>query len=95
MLLMGFQVIAVCLIFSTYTKVEILPGPGLNVVIGANGTGKSTIVCGICLGLAGKPSILNKQHTVSEFIKHGASNAIIEISLLVIAQIVEITTFKK
>ena len=26
-------------------------------IIGPNGTGKSTIVCGICLGLGGKTSV--------------------------------------
>jgi chromosome segregation ATPase len=65
----------------TYSKVEILPEPGLNVVIGPNGTGKSTIVCGICLGLAGSPKILGRQNTIPEFIKHGESSAVIEIDL--------------
>lgn len=37
--------------FVTYTAVEFLPGPSLNMVIGPNGTGKSTLVCAICLGL--------------------------------------------
>ena len=37
--------------FVTYTFVEIFPGPSLNMVIGPNGTGKSTLVCAICLGL--------------------------------------------
>jgi len=65
----------------TYSKVEILPGPGLNVVVGANGTGKSTIVCGICLGLGGKPSILGRASSVTEYIKHGKPSAVIEIEL--------------
>ena len=37
--------------FVTYTAVEFCPGPSLNMVIGPNGTGKSTMVCAICLGL--------------------------------------------
>lgn len=37
--------------FVTYTAAEFLPGPSLNMVIGPNGTGKSTLVCAICLGL--------------------------------------------
>ena len=37
--------------FVTYTAVEFSPGPRLNMVIGPNGTGKSTLVCAICLGL--------------------------------------------
>ena len=39
--------------FVTYTAVEFFPGPSLNMVIGPNGTGKSTLVCAICLGLGG------------------------------------------
>lgn len=37
--------------FVTYTSAEFFPGPKLNMVIGPNGTGKSTLVCAICLGL--------------------------------------------
>lgn len=37
--------------FVTYTSAEFFPGPNLNMVIGPNGTGKSTLVCAICLGL--------------------------------------------
>ena len=44
--------------FLTYDKVEIFPGPRVNLVIGPNGTGKSSIVCALCLGLGGKPQLL-------------------------------------
>lgn len=50
-------------------------------VVGANGTGKSTIVCGICLGLGGKPNILGRASSVIEYIKHGRPTAVIEIEL--------------
>ena len=40
-------------------------GPHVNLIMGPNGTGKSTIVCAICLGLAGKPKILGRAHSVS------------------------------
>ena len=43
--------------FVTYTAVEFFPGPNLNMVIGPNGTGKSTIVCAICLGLGSSPAV--------------------------------------
>ena len=43
--------------FVTYTTVEFLPGPSLNMVIGPNGTGKSTLVCAICLGLGWSPQV--------------------------------------
>src|SRR5271156_4254952 len=41
--------------FVTYTSAEFFPGPNLNMVIGPNGTGKSTLVCAICLGLGWGP----------------------------------------
>ena len=44
--------------FVTYTAVEFLPGPSLNMVIGPNGTGKSTLVCAICLGLGWGPQVI-------------------------------------
>lgn len=37
--------------FVTYDYVEFFPGPYLNMILGPNGTGKSTIACAICLGL--------------------------------------------
>jgi hypothetical protein len=43
--------------FVTYTSAEFLPGPKLNMVIGPNGTGKSTLVCAICLGLGWGPQV--------------------------------------
>lgn len=38
--------------FMTFSHVKFEPGPHLNLVIGPNGTGKSSLVCAICLGLA-------------------------------------------
>lgn len=43
--------------FVTYTAVEFYPGPRLNMVIGPNGTGKSTLVCAICIGLGWPPQV--------------------------------------
>ncbi|KAL7273372.1 Structural maintenance of chromosomes protein 5 [Rhizina undulata] len=67
--------------FVTYSQVEVFPGPSLNMVIGPNGTGKSTIVCAICLGLGWGPGHLGRAKEVSEFVKHGSQEAIIEIEL--------------
>jgi hypothetical protein len=44
--------------FVTYTSAEFFPGPKLNMVIGPNGTGKSTLVCAICLGLGWGPQVI-------------------------------------
>lgn len=45
--------------FVTYSAVEFHPGPSLNMVIGPNGTGKSTLVCAICIGLGWGPQVGN------------------------------------
>ena len=67
--------------FVTYDSCEFYPGPKLNVVLGPNGTGKSSLVCAICLGLAGSTSLLGRSKEVGEFVKHGYNEATIEIEL--------------
>ncbi|RMZ71017.1 structural maintenance of chromosomes 5 smc5 [Pyrenophora seminiperda CCB06] len=67
--------------FVTYTAAEFHLGPSLNMVIGPNGTGKSTLVCAICLGLGWGSENLGRAKDVGEFVKHGASVATIEIEL--------------
>lgn len=68
--------------FVTYEKAEFLPGPYLNMVIGPNGTGKSSLVCAICLGLGYSPKHLGRAGSVKEFVKHGKDTATIEIELM-------------
>lgn len=67
--------------FVTYHHVEYTIGPSLNMIIGPNGTGKSTIVCAICLGLGGKPDILGRARSPAEFIKNGYESATITLEL--------------
>ncbi|XP_006152535.1 structural maintenance of chromosomes protein 5 isoform X2 [Tupaia chinensis] len=67
--------------FLTYDLCEVSPGPHLNMIIGANGTGKSSIVCAICLGLAGKPAFMGRADKVGFFVKRGCSKGMIEIEL--------------
>ena len=67
--------------FVTYTSAEFRPGPSLNMVIGPNGTGKSTLVCAICLGLGWPTHHLGRAKDAAEFVKHGAREATIEIEL--------------
>jgi chromosome segregation ATPase len=43
--------------FMTYDYVEFRPGPHLNMILGPNGTGKSTIAAGIAIGLGFKPEV--------------------------------------
>ncbi|KAF9299963.1 Structural maintenance of chromosomes protein 5 [Mortierella antarctica] len=54
--------------FVTYESCSFTPGPNLNMIIGPNGTGKSTI-------------LLGRAKEISEFVKHGADKGWIEIVL--------------
>ncbi|XP_074669278.1 structural maintenance of chromosomes protein 5 isoform X1 [Strix aluco] len=67
--------------FLTYDVCEVRPGPNLNMIIGANGTGKSSIVCAICLGLAGKPSFIGRADKVGLFVKQGCLKGVVEVEL--------------
>lgn len=67
--------------FVTYGFAEFTFGPCLNMIIGPNGTGKSTVVCAICLGLGGKPEILGRVKQASDFIRTGETKATITIEL--------------
>jgi chromosome segregation ATPase len=67
--------------FMTYDDCSFEPGPGLNLVLGPNGTGKSSIVSAICLGLCGKPTLLGRASKADSYIKHGKQDAFVEIEL--------------
>ncbi|KAF2083526.1 putative ABC/SMC5 protein [Saccharata proteae CBS 121410] len=67
--------------FVTYRAAEFHLGPSLNMIIGPNGTGKSTLVCAICLGLGWSPQHLGRAKDIGEFVKHGAQKAEVEIEL--------------
>ena len=67
--------------FVTYENAEFFPGPNLNMVIGPNGTGKSSLVCAICLGLGWGAKHLGRAGEVGEFVKHNMNDAHIEIEL--------------
>ena len=68
--------------FLTYDDVEFRPGPRVNLLIGPNGTGKSSVVCAICLGLGGKPSLLGRAKKIESFVRHGCDDdAEVEVEL--------------
>ncbi|KAF7327365.1 Purine nucleoside phosphorylase [Mycena kentingensis (nom. inval.)] len=67
--------------FVTYDDVEFSPGPYLNMILGPNGTGKSSIACAICLGLNWSPAVLGRAAEISSFVKLGAETGFIEIEL--------------
>lgn len=67
--------------FVTYTAAEFHLGPSLNMIIGPNGTGKSTLVCAICLGLGWSSEHLGRAKELNLFVKNGSEQATIEIEL--------------
>ncbi|SMN20019.1 similar to Saccharomyces cerevisiae YOL034W SMC5 Structural maintenance of chromosomes (SMC) protein [Maudiozyma saulgeensis] len=67
--------------FVTYTLAEFAMTPSLNMIIGPNGSGKSTVVCAICLGLAGKTEYLGRASDAASYVKNGCPYGTIEITL--------------
>lgn len=65
----------------TYSKVQFLPGPNLNMILGPNGTGKSAIVCCIIVGLAGEVSLTGRGSSPADFVKKDTDHGITEIEL--------------
>ena len=67
--------------FLTFTDTELFPGNRLNVIIGPNGTGKSSIVCAICIGLAGNTKSVMRSDQVKDYVKKGETSGYVEIEL--------------
>lgn len=53
----------------------------MNVILGPNGTGKSTIVSAVCIVFAGNPKLLGRSPDLGAFVKHGEDRATIEAML--------------
>ena len=58
------------------------PGEYLNLIIGPNGTGKSTIVAAIVLGMGGNCKLLSRSKDISDFVKNGKTKANVEIDIV-------------
>ena len=67
--------------FMHYIDTTIRPKPGFNVLLGHNGSGKSAIVNAICIGLGGSIDTLQRFDNIATFVKRGAAEAMIEITL--------------
>ncbi|ETW03539.1 hypothetical protein H310_04967 [Aphanomyces invadans] len=67
--------------FLTYADAELFPGPRLNLVIGPNGTGKSSIVCALCVGLGGSTKVLGRADKMGDFVQHEKESGFTEIEL--------------
>eukprot|EP00117_Sycon_ciliatum_P034082 scpid19614/ scgid4000/ Structural maintenance of chromosomes protein 5; Protein expressed in male leptotene and zygotene spermatocytes 453 len=67
--------------FLTYSECVYDFGPGLNVLLGPNGTGKSSVVCALCLGLAGAQNLLGRAREIGDFVRHGQEEAWIQVDV--------------
>lgn len=67
--------------YRSYNEVVFTPGRNLNLVTGPNGTGKSTLVAAIALGLGGNVKTMGKSGYIKQYIKRGEDTAVIEIEL--------------
>lgn len=67
--------------FMTYDDLEVKPGSRLNMILGPNGTGKSSIVCCIIVGLAGEVSLTGRGGSPADFVKKGRDYCVTEIEL--------------
>uniref|UniRef100_A0A1X7TUS7 Structural maintenance of chromosomes protein 5 n=1 Tax=Amphimedon queenslandica TaxID=400682 RepID=A0A1X7TUS7_AMPQE len=68
--------------FLTFDNIVLEPSPQLNLIVGPNGTGKSSLVCAICLVLCGNTSILGRAKDLKDFVKSGpAKEGYVEITI--------------
>lgn len=57
--------------FLTYTFATMYPDENLNIVIGPNGTGKSSIVAGMVIGMGGSTKVLSALNRLADYVKNG------------------------
>lgn len=67
--------------FMTHKLAEIRPSSRINFLLGHNGTGKSSIVCAICLCLGGEPHDMDRSPDLGGYIMTGAPMAMVTIEL--------------
>lgn len=67
--------------FLTYTDFYLSFEPGLNVIYGPNGTGKSSILCAILIVLGGNPKNLNRSKSLFDYVRHNQPEAEIEVQI--------------
>ncbi|KAM7356002.1 structural maintenance of chromosomes 5 [Cochliomyia hominivorax] len=70
-----------CKNFVTYSRCEFNPSEYLNVIIGPNGTGKSTLVSAIVLSLGGEPILLARSTSIGEYVKNGCDSATVSVEV--------------
>ena len=55
--------------FMTYDSLFFEPKPGLNIICGPNGTGKSSLTAALCLGLNGKVDLTGRAKEIESYVK--------------------------
>ncbi|KNC24700.1 hypothetical protein FF38_10971 [Lucilia cuprina] len=70
-----------CKNFVTYSKCVFNPSEYLNVIIGPNGTGKSTLVSAIVLSLGGEPILLARSNSIGDYVKNGCESATVSVEV--------------
>lgn len=65
--------------FMTHTYVELRPSSAVNFVLGANGSGKSSLVCALCLGLGGDVRDMERGKELKAYIMTGKTEATIKV----------------
>ena len=66
--------------FMTHAQVVLQPSSAVNFVLGANGSGKSSLVCAMCLGLGGDVRDMERGSKLEDYIMKGKTFAIIKVS---------------
>lgn len=61
--------------FMTFSEVTVFPGENLNLLIGPNGTGKSSIVSAMVLGMGGNAKVLSAHLKLGAYVKIGKEKA--------------------
>lgn len=69
--------------FVTYNECIMHPTEYLNIIIGPNGTGKSTLVAAIVLGMGGSPKMLARSSAIQDYIKNGQTEATVSITIYI------------
>lgn len=68
--------------FMSYSDAELFdPGPRLNCIVGPNGTGKSSIVNALAIGLGGSLKITERGSSADDAIKKDCDSGFVEIEL--------------
>ncbi|KAM0753987.1 P-loop containing nucleoside triphosphate hydrolase protein, partial [Meredithblackwellia eburnea MCA 4105] len=68
--------------FLTYDQCVFYPGPHLNVILGPNGVGKSSVSAAIALGLGFSPKVIGRQTDLKNFVQDNKDEGYIEIELM-------------